>query len=361
MSRLHSGLGPHYFEVAENRSFLTIYGAVDMSINSTHAGGSKVWRVQSGNGWTSKLGLYGQESLGGGWTAFFRLESGINADNGAMQDASTVFNRASIIGLSHKDMGKLILGRQLSSFGTAGLGSDVFLANGQESIFTYLMNIRDLGGHPNSAAGNRLNDTVRYITPALFGKITIDSSLSMKQDRANGPAFHAKTIGMSYTSGMSGYSIGYAQTWCDPAVIGECIGQTRIAANSRTDSYIASMFSDFGSFVGNMAYVRIVPKESISGTANIYSVGLQKYMHSTLYRLSVGYRNTSIEKNYSFGATAGADHYLSRRTAIYGRIGLLKNGPNAALPYNYDMTSGNPAVARGGRVASFTVGISHHF
>lgn len=81
---------------------------------------------QSGNVWTSKIGLYGQEDLGGQWTAFFRLESGFYANNGAVQDSSSIFNRGSFVGITDPAYGQLSPGHQYTSLGTAELGANAY-------------------------------------------------------------------------------------------------------------------------------------------------------------------------------------------------------------------------------------------
>jgi hypothetical protein len=67
--------------------------------------------VQSGVGPTSRWGLRGSEDLGGGLRATFNLEGGINVDTGAQANATTLFDRASVVGLAG-NWGSITAGRQ---------------------------------------------------------------------------------------------------------------------------------------------------------------------------------------------------------------------------------------------------------
>ncbi|WP_250638365.1 porin [Acidovorax carolinensis] len=65
-------------------SGVTIYGVADAGIewSSNSAGSSR--RLVSGGALGSRLGFRGVEDLGGGVSAVFRLEQGINLDDGTL-------------------------------------------------------------------------------------------------------------------------------------------------------------------------------------------------------------------------------------------------------------------------------------
>ncbi|RQT61075.1 porin [Burkholderia cepacia] len=99
---------------AHAQSSVTMYGIMDAGIEYTnHAapeGGSAV-KLKSGNKNTSRWGLRGVEDLGGGLKAVFRLESGIDLANGALDDGpDSIFARRATVGLKSK-WGELTLGR----------------------------------------------------------------------------------------------------------------------------------------------------------------------------------------------------------------------------------------------------------
>jgi predicted porin len=78
-----------------------------------------------------------------------------------------------------------------------------------------------------------------------------------------------------------------------------------------------------------------------------------------LLRASVAYRDTSKSQDYAYGSTIGIDHFLSKRTSLYARVGVMRNGPNSSVTYNYD--SGSPTPAPGRTISSVTLGINHQF
>lgn len=355
------GLGPQSLGVAPGRTFLSLYGTLDLGVDYSNAGGKAVTRMQSGNVWSSKLGFYGQEDLGGGWISFFRMESGFNANNGTQQDTTTLFNRASVVGLQNRNFGQLTLGRQFSSVGAAGVGADSFLGNAHESILVYMSTAGGLGGSGNNAIGSRLNKTIRYATPAIAENVTADVSVSFKENTSGGHQVHAQTGSLTYLGNGTSLGAGYAQSWCDPSVPAECANAKTVTPTIRTDSMIASGQHDFGPFVGNLAYIRVAPKGAGAAIANVFNVGIEKIVGVNFYRASVAYRNTTIVNNYAFGTTLGVDHFLSRTTALYARVGWLKNGANSSLFYNYDTTSSNVLPAQGSSARDVSIGIYHNF
>ena len=140
---------------------VSIYGTVDEYIDHLQSGSTSVNRVSSGAAWTSKFGIFGHESLGGGTSAAFVLESGFNANNGTMQESGTLFNRQATIALANPIWGSVSMGKQ---FGVGlQLFVDPFLENGKISSMTYLSGVSDLG--KGSTARSRDASTTRSSTP----------------------------------------------------------------------------------------------------------------------------------------------------------------------------------------------------
>ncbi len=356
------GFGPQAWNVATGRSFVTLYGSVDMAVNYINAGGKSMVRMQSGNTWTSKFGLYGQEDLGDQWTAFFRLESGFIANNGAVQDTNSLFNRASYIGLDNPRYGKITLGRTYSVTGTAALAIDPFYANAHEAVFSYMGLVNaDLGHGATADGSNRMNNLINYTSPRFLQYFTAGFSYGFKTTQTPGPAVHTRGASLGFNSDTTIAGIAYSQTWCDPGFAGSCSPNTGDAGSVRTDLYIAGIEHDFGPVVAQVGYLQYIPHYAGDAIARLYTVGLQRFSGRTLYRIALDYRDTTIKQNYAWGGTIGADYYLSRRTSLYTRVAFLKNGPQSALTYNYDSTSGSTIVAKGHSLTSVSIGIAHQF
>lgn len=101
------------------QSSVTPYGTLDigvrplsgLSANNTPVPSSYSTSVASGVDQTSVWGIKGQEALGGGWKAVFRLEGGINADTGTQAKSDRLFDRHAWVGLD-SPYGTVTLGRQ---------------------------------------------------------------------------------------------------------------------------------------------------------------------------------------------------------------------------------------------------------
>lgn len=357
-----SGLGPGAMGATPGSSRVSLYGTVDIGLDYTRGEQGSSKRVLSNNAWTSKVGLYGEEYLGEGWSAYFRMEAGFNPDTGAMQSASSFFNRGSYVGISNKEWGSLSLGKQLSGATALAIGADPFLATGHQSIYSYLAAYRDLG-YGASVDSNRINDSISYSSPIIAGSLGFNAFYAFKGLPGSGPKTHNRAVSMFYSGDKTFASVSLSQNWCDPIATSTtpCVSDNIVEPTVRTDNFLVSAMQDFGPFTGSAVYMQTRPQSPGSATAKLYLLGAQKLVGRHLLRATVGYRETSIAGNHAWGLTVGDDYYLSKRTALYGRWGTLRNGPNSSLTYNYEAANKFPAPSVGGVVSGFTVGITHHF
>ncbi|TDY53357.1 putative porin [Paraburkholderia rhizosphaerae] len=96
------------------QSSVTLYGIVDESVRYlTHTSKAGASTIGLGNGGMSesRWGLRGIDDLGGGWTAFFRLENRFYINSGQSDTTLPFFNEAQV-GVQSSSYGKLIFGRQ---------------------------------------------------------------------------------------------------------------------------------------------------------------------------------------------------------------------------------------------------------
>ena len=183
-----------------------LYGIVDVGVRATdglNAGNAPTppghtTAVSSGVDNTSRWGIKGQESLGGGWKALFRLEGGINADTGSSAKSDRVFDRDAWVGLD-SPFGQLTAGRQPTLLSDALLPVDPL--GKRDASFNPNINVAGLsntafGTHafgrqygPSGYADNfyRLDNTVKYTADAgplqaraaySFGEVAGDAAAS---------------------------------------------------------------------------------------------------------------------------------------------------------------------------------------
>lgn len=101
------------------QSSATFYGIADVgfregkSLNAANGptAGGTLSVLGSGVNNTSRWGLRGQEDLGSGWQALYRLEGGLNLDTGSAAKADKLFDRQAWVGLK-SPLGAVTLGRQ---------------------------------------------------------------------------------------------------------------------------------------------------------------------------------------------------------------------------------------------------------
>lgn len=355
------GGGPGIYGVAGGQSMVSLYGSMDVGLDYTNAGGKTVARVESGNEYASKWGIYGQEDLGNRLTAFFRLESAFNMNNGTAQSQASFFNRASYVGLSSPTWGTLSVGRQLSGESTMAIGSDVFLANGHQSISAFLSGYSDLGYGANVDL-SRVNNSISYYTPNV-GPFSANFFYSLKSNQTVGPKTQNASVTFSYVSAKNVATASYSQTYCDadPSSSTPCLNNVTTEPSVRSDNVLLSYLHDFGAFTGAASYLWNHPRYPGDHSSQALVLGAEKLISRNLLRASIGYRDTTQPGNHAWGATLGEDYFLSKRTSLYARVGFLKNGPNSAQTYNYDTTDAFPLPALGKSVVSTTIGMLHNF
>ncbi|MDB5783557.1 porin [Caballeronia mineralivorans] len=344
---LMSGIGPGYGY--SSGDIFSIYGTVDEYIDHYNAGGTTATRLLSGGAWTSKIGFYGREDLGGGLSAHFRLENGFNANDGTFGASNTLFNRAAYVGLSSKDWGTVDMGKQL------GVGLqlffDPFFGISKLSPWTYFGSVSDLGKGASSIEA-RVNNSVIYSTPNFKG-LSGQLLYALKGDQTVGPAVQNRGGNVSYANGGVYASVSFNQTWCDPAA-GTCSDAT-----IRTDSFGAALLYDMGRYALSATYQLFVPRYQPDFVAREYSLGGLGKFGPNVMRASLVYRDTTQEKNHAFGAQIGDDYFLSKRTALYARVSLIKNAANSQM--TNDLYGNGPLPAKGASVSDFALGVYHNF
>ncbi|MBJ7262360.1 MAG: porin [Burkholderiaceae bacterium] len=94
-------------------SELSFYGTVDTGMAWTRVSGESSQSGLLSGGQTDSLwGLRGREALSGGAYALFTLEGGIDLAKGRAEDPDRLLNYQSWLGLGHRALGELRLGRQ---------------------------------------------------------------------------------------------------------------------------------------------------------------------------------------------------------------------------------------------------------
>ncbi|WP_096670680.1 porin [Polaromonas sp. AET17H-212] len=344
--------------VASAQSSVTLFGVVD--VNYAHGSGSGVGsssksQLTSGGYNTSRLGFRGTEDLGGGMSASFWLEAGINADNGTFQATNTnnqangasvgsglTFNRRSTVSLA-SGLGELRLGRDYTPqfwnqtvfdpFGTVGVG-------GSQA------NVSSLGGPVSVRASN----SVGYFLPGNLGGFYGQFQHYLGENNKNGAATEKDGTG-------SAIRLGYAN---GPINVALATSSTKYAATATTGKIQSTNIGgsyDFG-VAQAMALVtrdkvdsvptNVTGKGALVGALVPMGAGQIRVAYSTYKTDAAG---TPKSKKWALGYV----HNLSKRTALYTTFARVTNSGGASQALNGAVTAVNA------RSTGYDFGIKHSF
>lgn len=119
---LAMGVTALFAATAHAQSSVTLYGSLDAGVlfsnnqvNPTTKHGGQNYQESSNALSYTYFGLTGNEDLGSGLHAIFKLEEGFGLNNGALAQSNTIFSRQAYVGLQDDQYGTVTLGRQYSS------------------------------------------------------------------------------------------------------------------------------------------------------------------------------------------------------------------------------------------------------
>ena len=330
---------------------VTLYGRLNLTLEYIDANGSNpsVQRLSSNS---SRLGVRGTESLGGGLNAIFQIESSISGDAGG----GTLAGRDTFVGLQ-------------GSWGTVRFGNFLAPYDDMHPIFgnvpTYTTSILSTAsiwaqGTSAKAAGGfdaRLGNSLRYDTPNIAGFV---GSAQISLDSENGATDpFVLSVGGVYNNGP--FTLGVAFE-----------GNKDVRANGLDDkAFTVTGAWNFGIVRIAGVYERLDYDTPTGGLKrDFYGVSATAPIGpGTVYAFyghaEDGKGGGSRVAGLASGANTGADqfsisytHTLSKRTQVYAGYHGLDNDANAA--YNYNINPYSPA-ANGMRLNGFVVGMIHLF
>lgn len=295
---LSAALATHAVD-AHAQSSVTLYGAIDTSIEITNPGAGYVARMDSGAYRGSRIGLRGAEDIGNGVKILFDLENGFGSGDGTYAVANTIFNRQAWIGLG-TPYGTLRMGRQYSPIYIPFKGGlDAF---GAGTIASGLNNLSKITPYESNA--------ITYLSPEYHGfSTTIMASLRSASDGdGNGLAGHIETL--AYHDGPFRISYAHQQTH----------GSGALRANLGGVSYVYGPVTGFLSFFNGDGGTPRYHDDGVSVSA--------RYAVSARFRASLGYTYMRDRKGDGDNAdqfSAACEYDLSRRVLLYASAGWLRN------------------------------------
>jgi predicted porin len=386
---------------ASAQSSVTLFGIVDATVNHTRtggAGGTSVTRLTNSGYNSSRLGFRGTEDLGGGMSASFWLEAGINNDNGAGFPTNTnnqvsgqpaapglaggqglTFNRRSTVSLAG-NWGEVRIGRDYSPTFWNLTIFDPFGTNGVGTTLTLIGAVGGLGVPTAAAAGSplafapspngttgtavRASNSVGYFLPANLGGFYGQAMYYWGENVQNGATTEDDGRGYGLRVGYGAGPFNIAAAW-QRTMFGTAAATATVPPLGDYTTWNIAGQWDFGFLKLMGQYVR----DTRDGTTDLEGRG---WLLGTLVPVGAGEIRASWSQYQIDTGVAGATepkarqlalgyvHNLSKRTALYATVSRIRNTGGAAANFG----TGTATFGTGTVNASATgydLGIRHSF
>lgn len=356
--------------VATAQSSVTIYGTVDVTLDYGKAGNRHQFREISSGMQGSRLGFRGTEDLGGGLSAMFDLQGGINVDSGTFAQGGLPFGRLAVVGLSSRDWGTVQLGRSPTPYYYGSLSLDAF-AIGQSGILSLQRSDTAVLSYAlPMLAQARTDNSIVYITPPTLGGF-------------HGRLQYAMRESSTALGNFVGGSVGYTKAPID--LVASVVKQK--SAGTGTGAAEVLMVGgnyDFGVAKAFLGYIRehnscttctgvLARVPGVAGTNatdfRMGILGVRVPMGATTWVAQVmklddrsGYTVNPGNRD-ALAIGVGLQYAMSKRTNLYGSVGTVgnKNGSNWVLSTGSTPRSANFVPPGNPRAYNIGLGIAHSF
>lgn len=285
-------------------SGVTFYGRADVSAVAVRYSNENSTRKSVGsNG--SMFGFRGTEDLGDGMAAYFKLESGFNADTGAQTNSNQFFNRESIVGFGSNRYGYIELGSHYGPGQWLSARMDPF----QRQQMGLNQNI--LQGPANRGFAATLNNSVEYVTPQLG-----DFKGRMVAQAGEGAVARGGAVAIDYAANGLYVSAVYDNT----SVTGATVGLPTLAFARSKNLSIGSTY-----LIHPVKLAAFIQQNKVDGLPDVrgFLVGATIYVGKDEIRSS--YIRTNNPGAEAYQAAIGYDYFLSKTTQVYTTVARIGN------------------------------------
>jgi len=328
------------------QSSVTIFGVVDATVQYGHGSGSNKTGLGNGGNASSRLGFRGVEDLGGGLSAGFWLEAGMNNDDGTAKNNNfgggnntnnqfgsvpsvsdgLKFARRSTVSLTSSSLGEIRLGRDYS---TQYLNISAFDPFGDVGVGATMLDNDRIGlGGPVTV---RVSNAASWISPNFSGFYGQLQAYRGENAVATAATATTPAIGKDDGNGFGG-RIGYLN---GPISVALATSSTKyLAVGNIATTNIAASY-DFGVVKVMAMYDQDKVKAPTDAKGKAFLVGASMPLGQSEIKASF-----SSYKRDTLGTDPRADkiavgyvYNLSKRTALYTTYAHVnnKNGSNVAL------------------------------
>ncbi|MES2088735.1 MAG: porin [Pseudomonadota bacterium] len=280
----------------------------------------------------SFVGIKGQEDLGNGLKAVFKLEAALEVDTGTATGGSTnFFGQNATVGLAG-DFGAVNLGRFENLF---KLQSAAFNPFGASKTFS--PSVRALGVDQSSWSNG-----VSYVSPNLSG-LTLSAQYSAKEAAvatATNYSGGAYDLAANYTAGPLGLSAVYGEVKSTNGVTAPAEKARPWLLGASYDFSIVKLYAQYG----ETKYTTKATDATVKAKGFQAGVGIPVTANGAVL-VSYGEGKVSGTDEKTRDASLGYTHNLSKRTNVYAA-------------YNNERTR---VTGASGTTNSFAVGVRHSF
>jgi predicted porin len=329
---------------------VTMYGVVDLYAGQAKSGPTSQFRLNDGGNIASQLGFKGTEDLGGGLSAIFQIEGGLNADDGSgtLPGPSYSFTRQAYAGLTSTSWGEITAGRMYTPHFVSMYKASPL---GMNAIFSPNILVYQVDGQTGlTGNASRSNNTIRYRTPAAW---KFGADFAYAPGEANTPSTSSGNImsfALSWTDGPLYVGYGHLQVKSGSAAA-PVASPTTSTHQTLSASYDFKVLKLTGHIGQDKSDQSTVPSAKFLGLGAAVPLGPVMGLFEIMRR---DVANTSRD---NLAYTIGADYPLSKRTSVYARYLHLSNKGGASVSLG-----GVPVVANSGdSVSLFGFGITHKF
>lgn len=339
-----------------------VYGVVDSGVEylSRMAGGGSLTRMPTVTAgiMPSRLGLRGNEDLGGGLKAVFVLEMGFALDDGSLMQSGRGFGRQSYVGLQG-NWGTLTLGRQYAMGLYALIGSDLMGPSvyGLGSLNAYIPN-------------QRLDNAVVY--RGKFGNWDVGALYSAGRDSKapsncagedSSSACNAYSAMVKYDNTHWGVALAHDRLkgGTGSAFFGQPAGLT-IGDGSRDDhTYLTGYIMLDKTRLGAGVIHRELKAVGETYRSNQYYIAASHPLNnSVVLDATYTYLDSNRMQANAQLLSARVNYLLSKRTKAYALVGHVRN--DTAVGYSVSGGTATPASpGLGQNQTGLMLGISHTF
>jgi predicted porin len=352
---------------ASAQSSVTLFGIVDATLQVGRGSIADKTQLTNSGYNSSRLGFRGTEDLGGGMSASFWLEAGLNNDDG--QGAATnsnnqtvaafvpttganapvragtqglTFNRRSTVSLAG-GWGELRLGRDYSPQFWNLTTFDPFGTNGVGTTQT-------LNGSAGGPVNVRASNTIGYFLPGNLGGFYGQAQFYLGENLEDNSATEKDGRGagfrVGYAAGPVNVAVAYSRT--DYAATATAGKITTMNVGGQWDFGVAKLMAHFN-------------RDQVETTVG--DLDTNGWLIGTLVPVGAGeIRASYSQSEQDFGTEArgrklalGYVHNLSKRTAVYTTVARVRNNGGAAFALGGSSTAANT------NSTGFDLGVRHSF